>query len=247
METDILQMDSSELLELSPKDFYHILTPEELVHIATKLGAFWRYDYEALRQGKPGLHALLKSGRHSDGFFISRILLEPENIRRIVCTQMADKIGQSLWMAERPDYIIGVPDGATEIGRLIAEILEIPILPMEKVNGQIIPISEIPAEAKLLLVEDFCTRGTGFAEAVLALKNNQPTVSFVPINPVIINRGPLGYFSVEGIGIFQIRPLASWPVRDWAPEECPLCQQGSQPIKPKASDDNWRAITKSQL
>ena len=37
--------------------------------MAAMLGAFWSYDYEALKAGKPGMHALLKSGLHSEGLF----------------------------------------------------------------------------------------------------------------------------------------------------------------------------------
>ena len=57
----ILEMHLPDLLNLSPREVSQKLTAEEVVYIATELGAFWAYDYLTLNQGKPGLHAELKS------------------------------------------------------------------------------------------------------------------------------------------------------------------------------------------
>lgn len=48
-------MEHPEILELTLEPFNRLLTPDELIHIATILGAFWSYDYEAAKQGRVGM------------------------------------------------------------------------------------------------------------------------------------------------------------------------------------------------
>ncbi|PIY96680.1 MAG: hypothetical protein COY66_03480 [Candidatus Kerfeldbacteria bacterium CG_4_10_14_0_8_um_filter_42_10] len=239
-------MRAEDLPALRVEDVNRPLTPEEMVHLARIAGAFWIYDYEALKRGKAGMHAVLKSGRHSDGFFISRILLALENIRLIISAQMTMRIMEALTGSDLPSCVAGVPDGATKLGQDIGRALGIPFLKMEKTD-RISLLMPINPKSLILLVEDFCTRGTGFTEAVNVIKASQPLARFVPYNPVIINRGGLKRFAVENVGEFEILPIVEHRVDDWEPEDCPLCAKGSVPIKPKATDENWRLITASQL
>lgn len=240
----IIKMGKEEILSLKAEEISWPLMAEEIVHIATALGAFWMYDYEATKHGKVGMHALLKSGRHSDGFFVSRILLEPENIRRIIANQIVMKLRAA--KVPRPDYVVGVPDGATILGEEVARIIGARNGIMKKINGRISLVSRIKAGESVLLVEDFCTRGTGFAEAVTAIVKNQPKAKILPYDPVIINRGWLKDFLVAGVGKFAVLPVAEQRIQDWEPAECPLCVIGSKPIKPKETDKNWYALTISQ-
>jgi len=193
------------------------------------------------------MHASLKSGLHSDGFFISRILLASENIRRIISSQMVMRIKEALCENDMPSGVVGVPDGATKIGEDIGKMFGINVLKMGKIEGQIVSSSPVDPQERILVVEDFCTRGTGFTEAVRAIKAAQPKAQFIPYDPVIINRGGLKIIFVEGTGEFKICPVVEWRVQDWDPEKCPLCKMGSVAIKPKATDENWKAITTSQL
>lgn len=244
----ILEMGRYELLCLKKEDINRFLTPEEVVHMATALGAFWTYDYKAAEQGRVGRHALLKSELHSDGFFVSKILLAPENIRLIIAAQMATKIREVLQGQNMPGCIGGVPDGATKLGEGIGAILGVEILKMEKVDGRISLVSTVSPEKSILLVEDFCTRGTGLNETVRLIRVSQPESRFVPYEPVIINRGGLKYVLVEGVGNFEVLPVVNWKVQDWDPNKgCPLCEMGSVAIKPKETDENWRLLVSSQL
>lgn len=242
---DITKMGREEILALRPGDVTWFISPEELFHIAEILGAFWKYDYRAADQGLLGLHALLKSLLHSDGFFVSKILLESENIRRIMALQIIMRLQQTSMM--EPDFVAGVPDGATELGKIIGEVLGIPVAKMVKnPDGHIILETEIPNDSLLLVIEDICTRGTGFREGVLAIKNRQPTARFIMVDPVLLNRGGLKDFSVEGVGTFVVLPVAEKRMNDWKADECPLCERGSEPIKPKATNENWERIINSQ-
>ena len=241
---NILEMGRDDILKLKSDTVDRPLTAHEVVHIAKTLGAVWSYDYEAAKQGREGMHALLKSGRHSDGIFVSKILLAHNNILQLVARQMATVLRR---LEVFPDYVVGVPDGATKLGEAIAHALGTSILPMKKVEGRMLLKTRPLQNKTILIVEDFCTRGTGFIEAVLAVAKVQPYASFSPWDPVIINRGGLSSISVPVMGEFTILPLVERRVNDWDPNECPLCQMGSVPIKPKATDENWKAITASQL
>jgi orotate phosphoribosyltransferase len=244
---DILKMDKAQLLTLSYKDIQHFLTPEEIVHIAKALGAFWSYDYRAAKNGKVGLHAELKSGLHSDCFFVSRILLEYENIRRIITDQMSMLILHNIQSPYIIDSVAGVPDGATIIGEDISSFLGVKCVKMKKVDERIRLTSNIKPGESVLVVEDICTRGTGFTEAVRAIWAVQPDARIIPYDPVIINRGGLDKIQMDGICKFEVLPIVKLDANDWSPDSCPLCQKGSVAIKPKATDENWEKITTSQV
>lgn len=246
---NILLMRKEELLQLRPEQVTRLLAAEEVVHIAKTLDAFWGYDYEAAKLGKTGLHAILKSLLHSDGFFISRIMLQHENIRKIMADQQAMRIKYVLYNEENPDWVGGIPDGATELGEDLADSLGSRHLIMEKVGGKIVLVSNIAPGESVLLCEDFCTRGTGFKEAVQDIVLREPGVNFVLYEPVVINRGGLRSIEVEGVGSFKILAIADHRINDWDPNSnkgCPLCNLGSVPIKPKATDENWQRIKTSQ-
>lgn len=246
----IIGMNAEQLLGLHPDSLtrpdepLRLLTEEEVVYIATTLGAFWAYNYQALKEGKPGLHAELKSGLHSDGFFNSKILLESWNMRVIMADQIAFHFKQL--GTTKPDWVAGIPDGAKEIGKEVARILDAKEAEMKKEDGRIALVSSIGADETLLLIEDFCTKGTGFKEAVRDILSKQPQVKILPVEMVIINRGGLKEIVIEGVGGFKIVPVVEHQVQEWKPEDCPLCEKGSKPIKPKATDENWRLITTSQ-
>lgn len=248
MKEDILLMGKSELLALGTGDVGRLLSVEEVLHIATTLGAFWKYDYQAAKEGRVGAHALLKSGLHSDGFFVSRILLAHKNMLWIFAHQIVMILGGA--EVPTPDYVAGIPDGATNLGASVAEVLGVREVEMRKVGGRIVLVEDIPDCATLLFVEDFCTRGTGLTEAVHAVLSKQPNVWLFPYDPVIINRGGLEEVrvqGVEGVDAFQILPIAEVRIQDWEARKCPLCASGSMPIAPKATAENWELITASQI
>ncbi len=242
---DILNMNKQELLTLKPEDIKRPLAKEELLHIAIELSSFWHYNY-SLAKKNPGLHAELKSKRHSDGFFVSRRLLRRINMRNIIATQLVWRfldLGIGL-----PDRIAGIPDGAAKLGQAVAKILGVPAVRMVKEQGKIRLAQKLPENCRLLLVEDFCTRGTAFKEAVKDILAKHSGTIILPYALVIINRGGLrtiktGRFGPELI----IVAAAHHRVKDWLPEKCPLCRKfGSKPIKPKSPITNWKKLLNSQ-
>lgn len=242
---NILQLDKKTILQLQPDDIDRLLSAEEIVYMAKALDAFWAYDYVAAENGQAGKHALLKSGLHSDGFFISRIFLASPNMLEIIAHQLVmhyENLG-----IQKPDWLVGIPDGATTLGAKVATIMGVKLAEMQKVDGRIMLTSDIPSGDSLLLVEDFCTQATGFTEAVLDITQYNPLIDIFRYELLIINRGGLKQIIVPEVGIFKIIAAAEYRINDWDENACPLCwTYGSDPIKPKESDENWDKINSSQ-
>jgi len=244
---DILDMERDDLLQLRPENITWLLSPEEILHIFEVMGGLWLYNYTAAETGKVGLHALLKSKRCSDGFFNSKVVLNHHNLRRIFAQQLV-RLFDDPW-APKPDFVCGIPDGATELGKDVAAIMGVAIAKMRKVEGIIQLIEPFPS-GNLLLVEDFCTRGTGFRQAVtdiIAVQKGSGTIHLLPLELVILNRGGLNEIRVDDVGDFTVQALVKHRIQDWERSECPLCKMGSKLIPPKKPEKNWDRLTASQL
>jgi len=245
---NLLGLNKEQLLALDPKDVLWPLYAEEIFHLWAELNGSWFYDYQALEEGRPGLHAELKSKRCSDGFFMSRAVLQYSNLRKLIANQMVMKLEEFHSTFARPNIVCGIPDGAKELGDNIAQILGLPVCEMvkDKETGKLRLITEVRPGLVVLQVEDFCTRGTAFKEGTKLILDSQPQALIFPYEIAILNRG--GLSSIEACGMtYGIGSLVDKQVNDWDPAECPLCKRGSKRIKPKATEENWRLITTSQL
>ena len=241
---DILSLEKNELLQLSPEKVDQELSPKEILHIFKKLDGFWGYDHSAAEHGKPGYHALLKSGNHSDGFLNSRSVLKYENICRIMAKQLV-KIWEKKDLPS-PSKVAGIPTGATSLGKNVAEILGVESVGISKIVGYIKLMESLSSSDSLLLIEDFCTKGTGFQEAINDILCFCPGANILPFELVLINRG--GLTTIEtGYGKFHIITPVEKKINDWDPEDCPLCNDyNSVPIKPKETEENWVLLNNSQ-
>jgi orotate phosphoribosyltransferase len=242
----ILSMGRDELLELDPSKVVRRLRRNEVLHIFREFGGFWSYNYKAAEEGIPGLHAELKSGRHSDGFINSHVVLCNPNICRIMAKQLVYRFEKL--KIPKPVYVAGIPVGATNLGKEVAKLIGVKPAMMEKEEGKIELISRIRPEETLLLVEDFCTRGTGLKEAVNDILSKQPQAIIQSFELVIINRGGLRKIKIGGLESFKVVAAVTHRINDWEPEECPLCSEKykSKAIKPKVSEESWSLLTKSQ-
>lgn len=236
------QLEALTLSDIGDRMF----SKEEFFYLAKTLEAHWKYDYEAAKNGKPGYHALLKSRRHGDQFFVSKILLDKPNIREIIADQLV-RIFYKMNIP-KPDWVSGIPDGATKLGEDIARIMGVKLAEMKKVDGKIELVTNIPEGESLLLIEDFCTKGTGFKEAVIDIFTKCPNTVIYPYELVILNRGGLASIDTEDGRSFLVVALVTEKIDDWDPETefCPPCEFGSEVVKPKVSDENWRLITTAQ-
>ncbi len=242
---DILEMSGGDLQNFSFEGLCRDLSFEEILHIFSVFKGFWQYDYKAAEKGRVGNHAELKSGRCSDGFLYSKTVLSHPNLCKYIAIQMA--INYRVKKLPTPDYVVGVPDGATELGKFFAQtqFIKAKIAEMIKENGRIKLVSSLQEGDSILFIEDLCTRGTGLKEAFDSVLAGNPLIKVIPYEPVIVNRGGLREIK-HGDFTFSIIPVITYHINDWDKAECPLCKMGSVPIRPKASEENWKKLVNSQ-
>lgn len=241
---NILKMGREELLLLDPGSVNKKLSEEEVLHIFSVFGGFWQYDYETeAKNGKVlPYHAQLKAkDRCSDKFLYSKAVLSHPNLCLLFAKQMVKFY--LTWQLPKPDYVAGIPNGATELGKCFAEIIGAKVAEMKKDDGKIKMVSLLDSGVTLLFVEDMCTHGTGLKEAAAAVKAANSAVKILPYEPVIVNRGGLKDIEEKNENLyFIIVPVATHRINDWARSQCQFCKAGSIPISPKASDENWEKI-----
>jgi len=243
---DILKMSAEDLISVNHEDLSGTcLGAEEIIHIARMFNFFWEYDYKAAREGKVGLHAVLKSGLHSDGFIAMKMLLKIPNIRELLAYQLALQYG--IHVRNIPDSLIGIPDAATDLARDLGKILGVRAIGAAKVDGNIVISDPIENDEFVLIIEDVTSSGTGFREVVTKITQANPNAIILPYELVLFNRGGLKELSFGARNNFSIISVAERKMLTWSPQECPLCKRGSCAIKPKATEENWQAITTSQL
>jgi len=115
----------------------------------------------------------------------------------------------------------------------LAAILGADILQLKKEGDKIFLAQELAFSDRILLCKDFCTRGTGFREAVLDIWARHSYVNFILYEPVVINRGGLSFIEAEKVGNFTILPIADHRINDWKPSECPSANWDQSPSSRK--------------
>ena len=244
MKKNIHEMTNvAEVLAINPDKIDWILAPEEFWRIAEILGAIWRFNYVARENGLFGCHALLKSGLHSDFFFSAKEMLRYENILKLLARQLAFLFSR-LGIVE-PDWIAGIPTGATELAKEVAELLGSRCAELEKIENQIEFKSTIGNAETLIWVEDVCTRGTAIRQAYtnLAKTVSMPVDYFYLLT--LVNRSGIEKIELQDNKIVKVISLIKLRANDWTKEECPLCPK-SVAIKPKETPRNWELITNAQ-
>lgn len=211
----------------------------------------WRALYEErkalwIHDGNPECpHAELTSGKHSSGFFNSRLIIKDE---RLLFMAVADLIE----LSERGgptingDIVIGPQTGATLLAKYISRQLSVSkgkehlfISPAKKiVNGEKTMVftpreSELIFGRRILLCDDVLT--TGGSVNLVANAINEFKGIILPFILVLVNRSGLKEINGRKIIALIDKEMPVWDSAD----VCPLCQAGSIAIRPK---DNWEAL-----
>ena len=242
----IEEMSSAELLGLNPGNVTDFLMAGSIIRIAQTLGAFWRYDYEAAKQGRIGNHAILESGSHSNGLFDPSILLASRNIRHIMAEQMMYRLIQV--NSPCPDWVADVQNRANMLGEEVAMLFGTNFARMDQEDGQPYLATAIGFQDQVLLVEESFSTGASFEKAVQAVSKSQPNAVVLPYIPVILNRNGARRIVIEGAA-FQVLSLIEWRIQDFEPGSatCPLCALGSVAINPRESEEKRLELIGSQL
>lgn len=209
-----------------------------------KKGALWIHDGN---QKRP--HALLTSGKHSNGFFNSRLVIPDEVLLRDAVADLLEQFGEEGGDFTEIESVVGPQTGATRLAELISDQLN--AYARDDVTFWASPAKNEQGGKKLmvfgdddrrlvrgqyvLLCEDVLTTGGSVDLAVDAVEEVGGSV--MPFVLVLVNRS--GLTEVSGR---QVVALIDRPMPMWTPLECPLCKQGSEAVRPK---DNWDRLNES--
>lgn len=199
-------------------------------------------DASWIYQGKPGEpHALLASGLHSDGYFNVNAALQFPNLTTVLARRLKEKLAEYGINEEDVDVVISSTFAATAIGWEVARALNAMFVFTEKKDGKQTWSGrfEIPARASVLQVEELITTlGTAREVREEVLYSNYNPLRFVMADgkiavATIVHRPqelPIEYLEANVIALIE-KAVQSWP-----PDQCPLCETGSEVLAPKP---NW--------
>lgn len=172
-------------------------------------------ESEALLEG----HFLLSSGRHSDKYCQCAKLLQYPDKAEKVLSVVCDKVKDLDF-----DMVVGPAMGGVIVAYEMGRQLGKPAIFTERVNGemQLRRGFEIQKGQKVIITEDVVTTGKSSMETAKILKKLGAEVIGITC---IVNRGGA---NVE-VPIYSCIDLN---IESFEKEECPLCKQGIEYIKP---------------
>jgi orotate phosphoribosyltransferase len=167
-------------------------------------------DADAIRTG----HFALTSGRHSDTYVqCARVLEDPALTTRLAETAVA-RLPEGLGI----DIVAAPAVGGLIIGFAVAQALGVKFIFSEREQGKMVlrRAFEVPAGARVLVVEDVVTTGGSVAEVIdLVRASGGEVVGVVSL----IDRGGEKRFDAP------FWPLLQLEVESWESDSCGLCAQ----------------------
>lgn len=189
-------------------------------------------DADALLEG----HFKLSSGNHSQFYLQSAKVLEQPKTARMLAESLAEQIKAS---GIQVDTVCAPALGGLIAGYALAQALDVRYIFAERVNGEMTirrGFDVTPGE-KVLICEDIITTGGSAMEAGAVVESlGGKIVAFA----ALANRGFCKRQGSdlarrdncklpEGMPFFA---LDDFTFEMYAPDECPLCKEGSEAIKP---------------
>ncbi len=174
-------------------------------------------ELDALHNG----HFLLSSGLHSDRYFqCARLLQFPELAREVGAA-----MGQ--FFIDTPhDLVVSPAMGGILIGHEVARALGRRFVFTERKDGQMMIRRGFSLEQgeKVIIAEDVVTRGTSLLEVIEVVKKAGGQV--VGLTSIIDRTGGDAELPLP------LHALARVQVQTWQAEDCPLCAEGRELVKP---------------
>lgn len=173
-------------------------------------------ESDALLEG----HFLLSSGKHSDKYVQCAKLLQYPKKAEEVCGFIKEKLE-----GEEIDIVCGPAMGGIIIAYELGRALGVPAIFTERVDNKMTLRRgfEIKEGQKVLIVEDVVTTGKSSLETKKVLEEYGGEV--VGIASLVDRTGG------ADIGV-KLFPAISLDIKTYDPEDCPLCKQGLEVVKP---------------
>lgn len=168
-------------------------------------------------------HFLLTSGLHSPRYLQCALVLQNPGLSERLCTQLAAKL-----MHLKAETVVGPALGGILVAYELARALGVRSLFTERNKDGQMELRRgftIRRGERILLAEDVVTTGGSLKEVVAIVKAAGGEVVGVAS---LVNRtsGRDPAFGVPFVSLVKL------DVPTWSAEACPLCKEGSKPIKP---------------
>jgi orotate phosphoribosyltransferase len=166
-------------------------------------------------------HFLLSSGLHSDLYFEKfQVLQHPEYVE-VLCKKLA-----SLFKDDKIEVVVGPTTGGIIIAYEVAKNLETrSIFAESEGEGRVFKRGfNLKKGERVLIVDDILTTGKSLREVIDLV--NKYDGKIVGIGILLDRSG-----GKVGFG-YPLKALATTEVKNYAPEECPLCKKGEPLVKP---------------
>ncbi|OHB18736.1 MAG: hypothetical protein A3D40_01835 [Parcubacteria group bacterium RIFCSPHIGHO2_02_FULL_40_12] len=214
------------------------MTEQEILAIYEKEDAVWFFNYN----GDPKApHAELTSGFCSDGYVNSApVLADPKNVE-LLTSELVTRLAKR--NVVKVDWIVGSAYAAITFSYELARQLGARHGFVEKdpANPKRILWSRltIPAGSMILQCEELITMlGTTMEVRRVIQESNKEPVFFLPDVATAVYRPE----KLQG-GLIDVISLVAREVKTWEPDQCPLCAQGSERLRPRATQENWARLT----
>jgi len=185
------------------------LNENEILEIFKKTGALFNG------------HFLLTSGRHSDIYFQCAQVLQYQEYIEELCSIIADE-----FCDKKIDTVITPAIGGLVVGQEVARQLNKRFIFAEREDKKLILRRgfSINKGERVLICEDVVTTGGSVFEVIDIIKHSKATIAGVGY---IVDRSN----GKVNFGCTQLSAV-KLDVKSYLLEECPLCQQGIELIKP---------------
>lgn len=250
-ESEVLKMiKAGGVFDLSPKVFAgRMMTLAEAKAIFMHFDAFWQYKGEPCAEMP---HALLKSGKHSNGFIACKDFLKYPRICLLFANEMMRVILGNFILSNISklgvDVVVSSAYSAINLGwevtRLLSEYNEkieyIPVEKDEKGNPTIIR-GGISSYKTVLVINELMTTGAGSTwetkKAVLGCNGDKPAPKIIEPVFVLVHRSK-DLILTDGS---LVQDVFHFDIENYEPEKCPYCKAESEAIKPKIGN-NWQRL-----
>jgi len=189
-------------------------------------------DADALLEG----HFKLSSGNHSQYYLQSAKVLEDPKTAKLLAEALAKQIKES---GLEIDTVCAPALGGLIAGFALATALDVRFIFAERVNGEMTIRRgfEVEQGEKVLMCEDIITTGGSAMEAARVVESLGGTIvgAAALANRGFCKREHSDITTKPNCKLPQDIPffaLADFTFEMYAPEECPLCKDGSEAIKP---------------
>ncbi|MFH1890927.1 MAG: hypothetical protein ABIJ91_05200 [Candidatus Kuenenbacteria bacterium] len=223
---------------------------DEVRRMLEKTKVFWLYSGEP-RKNIP--HALLASGKHSDGYVNVGDAIKNDAETRWLFAKMLLETLKGV-CEEKFDWVVGADTSSTALALDVAKLAGAGHIRMIKdvYDGKSHQVWSCDnalsaGGGKILHIEELIT--TAFSaiqvqkEIMFELSQNKKGAQFVSFLPVIVDRSDPDN-RVSKVENSLVLPLLRLRIKNYNKDECPYCKAGSIAIKPKEGD-NWARLVGS--